>query len=378
MRCELSSLILLIAAYGAPAQVGADLSDSISRPDSEPATYSSYWDPAVLNLLRGNFSWTIGGPLVWAPQDDPDSLSIRQPSTVNFRDRWHMFMVTGKPGRPHRIEHAAAAKLESLASAGRTVLDLGEADVSCPQVFYFEPAKRWFLIFQKLDPTQKPAVRPMYSTSSDITDPKSWTRPQPLVIPYPQFESLWRDFWVICDDVDAYLFYTTTDGRVYRCRSPIDTFPGKVGPPLLTLKGDFVSSAHVYRVKKLRRYLIVVEAADLHRRYIKSYINTRLDEGWDDLCTSLAKPMAGGANVRLATPMTPHWTDSLAEAELIRDGFDQTQTIDPKNFRMIFSGCTEADRAGKAPGEIPWKIGIVEQPQRVLSDPLRGPDEPGR
>ncbi|MGA2499452.1 MAG: non-reducing end alpha-L-arabinofuranosidase family hydrolase, partial [Tepidisphaeraceae bacterium] len=259
----------------------------------------------MLNLLRGNFSWTIGGPLLWAEQDDPDTASLRQPTTVQLQGRWHMFMVTGKPGRPHRIEHVAGAKLEALQSAGRTVLNLGVEDVSCPQVFYFEPAKRWFLIFQKLDATQKPAVRPMYSTSDDIADPKLWTSPKQLGIPYPQFDSLWRDFWVICNDEDAYLFYTTTDGRVYRCRCAMDQFPMKWGPPLLTLKGDFVSSAHVYRLKKLRRYLMVVESADLHRRYVKSYINTRLDEGWDDLCTSLAKPMAGGANVRLVTPATP-------------------------------------------------------------------------
>ena len=367
MRRQFLTLIFLLVARGVAAQIGADLSDSISNPQPETTPYSSYWDPAILNLLRGNFSWTIGGPLLWAPQDDPDSVSIRQPTTVYFQDRWHMFMVTSKPGRPHRIECATAAKLESLQFAGRTVLDLGDADVSCPQVFYFEPAKRWFLIFQKLDVTQKPAVRPMYSTSTDITDPKLWTRPTQFEIPYPQFDSLWRDFWVICDEDDAYLFYTTTDGRVYRCRSAIDKFPGKLGPPLLTLKGDFVSSAHVYRVKKLRRYLMVMESADLHRRYTKAYINTRLDEGWDDLCTWLNKPMAG-SNVRLATPETPHWTDSVAEGELIRDGIDQTQTIDPKNFRMIFSGCMEADRAGKAPGEIPWKIGIIEQPQRGLME----------
>ncbi|MFI5378058.1 MAG: non-reducing end alpha-L-arabinofuranosidase family hydrolase [Tepidisphaerales bacterium] len=363
-------LILVVAARGAAAQGVPDLPDRVSKPESD-YTYSSYWDPVVLNLLRGNFSWTLGGPLLAAGQDDPDTVSLRQPTTVQFQGRWHLFLVSGKPGRPRRIEYVAGEKLETLQEATRTVVDLGKGDVSCPQVFYFQPAKRWFLFFQSFDATRRPAVRPMFSTNEDIGNPRSWTPPKEIQIPYPQFDALWRDFWVICDDEDAYLFYTTTDGRVYRCRGALGSFPEKWKPPLRALKGDFVSSAHVYRVKKLRRYLLVVEAADLHRRYIKAYINSRLDAGWDDLCASLNKPMAGAANVRLATPATPHWTDSLAEPELIRDGFDQTQTIDPKSFRMIFSGCTETDRAGKGPGEIAWKIGIIQQPQKGLMDQFR-------
>ncbi len=362
-------LLLVLPAMVASAGLPEE---PFSRPDPGDSPYSSYWDPAVLSLLRGDFAWTIGGTLLHAQDDDGGSaVSVRQPSTVRFQGRWHMFAVTGQPGRPHRIEYLASEELDGLRSTRRTALDLGEAHASCPQVFYFEPAKRWFMVFQSFDPGRKPAVRPMFSTSPDISDPGQWSRAQPMTIPFAQFDSLWRDFWVICDEEDAYLFYTTGDGRVYRCRGPLDEFPRKWNPPLLCLKGDFISSAHIYRVGKLRRYLMLATAADLHRRYIKAYINTRLDEGWDDLCVSLTKPMAGAANVRLLTPMTAQWTDTLAEAELVRDGVDQTQTVDPKKLRMIFTGCLESERAGKAPGEIPWKIGIIEPAAAAPGGPFR-------
>ncbi|MBN1805188.1 MAG: hypothetical protein JW837_08060 [Sedimentisphaerales bacterium] len=61
------------------------------------------------------------------------------------------------------------------------MLKVGNSDYYCaPQVFYFRPHKRWCLIYQ----TGAPGLNKMwvaYSTTTDITNPHSWTPAMPIL-----------------------------------------------------------------------------------------------------------------------------------------------------------------------------------------------------
>src|SRR5690625_5680633 len=73
-----------------------------------------------------------------------------------------------------------------------------------PQVFYFQPHGLWYQITQ---------WGGAYSTTTDISDPSSWSAKQPLLAGEPSGS---LDFWVICDDNNCYLFFSRNDGVLYR------------------------------------------------------------------------------------------------------------------------------------------------------------------
>ena len=62
---------------------------------------------------------------------------------------------------------------------------------TAPQVFYFAPQNKWYLIFQ--------SGQPQYSTNSDPTQPQNWTTPTNFFASQPSSVSNWIDFWIISD-----------------------------------------------------------------------------------------------------------------------------------------------------------------------------------
>ena len=53
------------------------------------------------------------------------------------------------------------------------------------------------------------------------------------------------------------------------------------------------------------------------------------------------------------------WTDNISHGELIRDGYDETLTVDPGNLRFIFQGMWDKDKSGKGYGQFQWRIGML-------------------
>ena len=70
------------------------------------------------------------------------------------------------------------------------------------------------------------------------------------------------------------------------------------------------------------------------------------------------RPFAGWANIRPAPGVEP-WTDNVSHGELIRDGIDQTMTVDPARLRFVFQGLLDEQKAGLDYGRYPWRIGIL-------------------
>jgi endo-1,4-beta-xylanase len=58
----------------------------------------------------------------------------------------------------------------------------------------------------------------------------------------------------------------------------------------------------------------------------------------------------------------------VSHGELIRDGIDQTLTMDPRNLRFLFQGMLDKDKSGRGYGQFSWRIGLLT-PVRVDTTP---------
>jgi hypothetical protein len=94
-------------------------------------------------------------------------------------------------------------------------------------------------------------------------------------------------------------------------------------------------------LKGTNQFLALVECMS-HRggsRYYRAFTADRLDGEWKPLrdADNEKTPFAGNANVRTANG-APLWTDGISHGELLREGADETATIDPQNIRFLYQG----------------------------------------
>jgi Glycosyl hydrolase family 62 len=325
---------------------------------SLPSAVAGEPQVGVENLLAGRFQWSTRPALI-APAErlsDPCH-SIKDPSIVFFEGRWHLFTTIRSQKRTHQIEYASFSNWKDADQAGRHVLTISDGYFCAPQVFYFSPHRKWYLIHQINEPSRKPELQPAFSTSANIADPKSWSKPTLLFDAHPTNITMWIDFWVICDEAKAHLFFTSLDGRMWRSETKLADFPQQWTTPKVVLRDDIFEASHTYRLKGLNKFLTLVEAQNEGRRYYKAYLADGLDGEWKLLAATRDKPFASPVNVR---DTGSHWTDSFSHGELLRDGYDERMDVDPANLRFLFQGVSDEAKAGKGYGEIPWKLGILE------------------
>jgi glycosyl hydrolase family 62 len=315
---------------------------------------SNSWE----SLQNGRFAWQSSGPMVSADKSTVDpQVSVKDPTLVWDQGRWHVFttirMLSGKV----EIGYLSFRDWHEAEAAPRTILHLHDQYYCAPQVFFFTPHKRWYLIYQLADEKRTPSFGPAYSTTETLSDPHSWSQPKPLLENAPE-EPKWLDFWVICDTRKAHLFYTSLDGRMWRCETKQSDFPGGWSKPRLALQADIFEASHTYKVKGTEQYLTIVEAQGGGRRYYKAYVADQLEGPWEGLATTLDKPFAAFSNVRQDSP----WTDniSISHGELVRAGANELMEVDPANIRLVFQGASDAEYRGTPYGKIPWRLGILD------------------
>ena len=321
--------------------------------------------------LSGAFRWAASRPLV-APLDrDGDHYySVKDPSIVRHNGRWHLFCTVRGKLRSHQIESFTFPDWDHAARAERRMMKLSDGYFCAPQVFHFRPHKKWYVVYQVIDKSREPALQPAYSTTADLSDPFSWTPPRLLFASHPEGVKMWIDFWVICDERKAHLFFTSLDGKMWRAETRLAGFPAGWDRPRVVLEGDIYEASHTYRLKGSRQYLTVVEAQGQGgRRYYKAYTASTLDGAWTPLADTPERPFASPANVKFES--SP-WTESFSHGELLRDGSDETLTVDPNNLQFLFQGVMDRDRKGKPYGEIPWRLGLLK------SGTVSVPPVPGR
>jgi hypothetical protein len=187
--------------------------------------------------------------------------------------------------------------------------------------------------------------------------PGSWSKPTLLFAKQPGNVKGWIDFWVICDETRAHLFFTSNDGNMWRAETKLAEFPNGWTEPSVVLRADIFEASHTYRLKGLEKFLTIIEAQNGSRRYYKAYLADRLDGEWKPLAATREKPFAAPMNVR---DTGHHWTDSFSHGELLRAGYDEKLEVDPATLRFLFQGVSDDQMRGKKYGEIPWKLGILE------------------
>jgi hypothetical protein len=309
-------------------------------------------------LTTGNFRWTASPPL-FSPAQRPDDpcCSVKDPTVVFHEGRWHLFCTIRSQKRTHQIEYCSFTDWKDADKAPRHLLNSINDEYYCaPQVFYFTPHKKWYLVFQAANKARGILYGPSYSTTENIADPASWSKFEPFYEKKPDNLKGWIDFWVICDATRAHLFFTSNDGRMWRAETKLADFPKGFGKPEVVLQGDIFEASHTYKIKDKEQYLTVIEA-QAGIRYYKAYLADQLDGKWRPLADTLQHPFAAKANVK---DSADHWTDSISHGEFLRDGNDEHLTIDPAHLRFLFQGVLQKDMAGKKYGEIPWRLGILE------------------
>ena len=246
-------------------------------------TVNGATDPPVTadDLVAGRFRWTVGPPLV-SPADRPDDPchAIKDPSIVFQEGRWHLFATIRSQTRTHQIEYLSFTDWKEANQAERHLLKICDGYFCAPQVFYFSRHKKWYLIFQTSDPSRKPELQPAFSTAASVSDPGSWSKPTWLFDTQPTDVARWIDFWVICDESKAHLFFTSLDGRMWRCETKLSDFPKGWTQPSVVLRDDIFEASHTYRLRGLNKFLTLIEAQDGDRRYYKAYLADRLDGDW--------------------------------------------------------------------------------------------------
>lgn len=311
--------------------------------------------PAALHLPA---MWECSAPLV-APESrtiEP-SRAQKDPTVVFHEGRWHLFMTVKLPGRT-AIEYCSFEKWEDADASRRTLVAVSDSKYfGAPQVFYFTPHKRWYLVFQVGVPNTK-KMWVAFSTTTTIGDPASWSNAQPMLDGGPDDprEVGGLDYWIICDDERAYLFLTSLDGRMWRLWTRLEDFPRGFAHCELALQAKIFEASHTYKLKGRDQYLTIVE--ENGQRCYKAFVADRLDGKWTPLADTFERPFAGAKNIQPAKGVE-RWTDNVSHGELIRDGNDQTMTVDAADLRFVFQGMLESDKTGKEYGAFQWRIGML-------------------
>jgi hypothetical protein len=310
------------------------------------------------SFKTGDFQWRCG-PVIQSRAERPNDpcYSVKDPTIVRYNNRWHLFTTIRSEKRTHQIEYSSFANWKNAAGAPRHLLTFNPGYFCAPQVFYFTSHRKWYLLHQASDTNRPVALQPAFSTSEKIDDPTSWSVPQFLYDKHPANIKGWIDFWIICDDAKAHLFFTSNNGLMWRAETSLAQFPKGWSVPQIVLRGDIFEASHTYRLRGMNRYLTIVEAQAGARRYYKAYTADKLDGEWMPLAASREKPFASNANVKFTGPA---WSQSFSHGELIRTGFDEHMEIDPNHLQFLFQGVLDKDMAGKPYGRIPWQLGLLE------------------
>ncbi len=311
--------------------------------------------------LPSTFSWTTTGPII-VPKSDAshDLVAVKDPTIVRYNGRWHVYASSVGRGGIYGMVYTSFADWADAPKANLYYMSKTpgfDTYVAAPQLFYFTPKKKWFLIFQ--------SGPPMFSTSDDPGDPTKWDRPQPLCPRTPAIVSEnggWLDFWVICDAQFCHLFFSNDHGRWYKSKTPVDRFPRGFGEPEVVLSdpeaGRVFEASNVYKIGGTGKYLALIEAFDNSsnwHRYFRSWIADRLEGPWTVLHDDARAPFAGIENVTFDGEA---WTQDISHGEMIRAGYDETMVIEGPRLQYVYQGFAPGSNTNDYNG-IPWKLGLL-------------------
>jgi len=307
--------------------------------------------PAMARAEDVPGKWTIAAPLLEpGPRGSFDETAVKDPTIVHHGGRWHLF-YTARGRDAYALGYVSAPQLAGLATAPRHRLEAlrGREDpyAAAPQVLYFEPQQAWYLIFQ----TRDGSYQPVYAATRTIERPESWSAPRPLV--RKQDKAKWIDFWVICDNTTAHLFYTRAHRGVFAMTTSLEAFPGgfrnarKMFSPVH-------EAVHVYRARARDEFHMLYELrGDGGLRRYGLARAPRLGGPW----ANVTDHFATGEQLQYHTGEAV-WTEEVSHGELLRCGHNQHLEYDPTDTRFLIQGLKSVEHAGPYP-DLPWRMGII-------------------
>ncbi|GAB5403120.1 MAG: hypothetical protein Aurels2KO_13510 [Aureliella sp.] len=321
--------------------------------------------PPADSILRGQFRWNVGQPLLGVdaaklPDSEHPWIAVKDPSAVRYDGNWHLFCTLRKltkgKGRI-RIGYLKFSDWADANDATWSVLKLTDDYHGAPQIFFFQPQQTWYLIYQATDPSRGLKYGPCFSTNDDISDPNGWTLPSPLYVPKPGSKA-GLDYWVICDNTTAHLFFTSLNGQMWRAETALADFPSSGWKdPVVALEADIFEASHTYSLRGLDKFITVVEAQNKKRRYFKAFLADRLDGKWEPLAATRDNPLVSPENV---VNQDDSWATSYSHGEFIRNGWDQRLEVEPSQLQLLFQGANDREYQRGGYGDIPWRLGILQ------------------
>ena len=312
--------------------------------------------------LPGSFRWSSSGVLISPKSDAGHTIAgIKDPTVVYSGGKYHVFASTANAAG-YNLVYLNFSDWSQAASAPQYYLDrtaIGSGYRAAPQVFYFAPQGKWYLVYQNGNAA--------YSTNSDISNPNGWSAPKnfygsmPDIIKQNIGNGYWVDMWVICDSANCYLFSSDDNGHLYRSQTTVANFPNGFGNTVIAMrdanKNNLFEASNVYKIAGQNQYLLLVEAIGSGgRRYFRSWTSPSLTGTWSPLAASESNPFAGADNV---TFPGGKWSNDISHGEMIRSGNDQTLPINPCHLQYLYQG--KNPNAGGDYNSLPWRLGLLTQ-----------------
>ena len=295
------------------------------------------------------FKWTSTGPLA-QPKSPPgrNFVSLKDFTIVRWQDAYHVYATvfdTTKSWSTVYFRFTDWAQADAAEQIPFT------RNAVAPTLLYFRPKQTWVLLYQ---------WGFQYATSSDPSQPSSWSQGKPLLSGGPSSGTGPIDQTAICDTSNCYLFFAADNGNIYRASLPIADFPGTFANPVAILTDStnkLFEAVQVYSVKGTSEYLMIVEAIGSGGRYFRAFRAPSLNGTFKALegAATEATPFAGKSNVTFEDGA---WTNDISHGDLVRSEPDETQPIDPCNMQFLYQGFDKS-KAGGDYGKIPYRPGLL-------------------
>jgi len=364
MRATVLTTLLMAILSGGACHTGSGAGGAAVR-ELQPGAHTASGTTGC--AIPARLQWRSTGPLVTAVPDAGHAIvSIKDPTVVYFNDQWHVYATTADVAGHWSMVYLHFGDWSQAGSARPYYMSDNPVFAgdyhAAPELFYFTPQNKWYLVYQSGPPT--------YSMTDDPSKPNTWSPPttffaeEPSVVTSNQGAGGWLDFWVICDATDCYLFFSDDNGNWYRSQTTVQDFPAGFGKTAIVMHDpighNLFEASHVYKLSGTSEYLALIEAiGPTGHRFFRSWIADTLVGSWASLADTWAEPFVGLNNVSFA-PGASAWTRDISHGEMIRDGYDETLTVDPCHLRFVYQGVDPA-KTNVGYSQLPYQLGLLSR-----------------
>jgi hypothetical protein len=306
--------------------------------------------------LPTSFKWTSSGPLA-EPQSPAGHkfVSLKDFTIVRVGDEYAIYATAFDSTASWTGVYIGFSDWSDLGSATQTWL--GNRAAVAPQLMYFTPKDIWVLTYQ---------WGFQYATSTDPTNPTSWSQGKSLLTGNPtsgQGGTGPIDQSVICDDSDCYLFFAGDNGRIYRGSMPIDDFPSaftNAAQIMQDTSANLFEAVEVYSIKGADTYLMIVEAMGGGGRFFRAFTADSLGGTFTAMpqASSENTPFAGKKNVTFDDDA---WTNDISHGDIVREDPSEKKPIDPCHLLFLYQGRNPTINVDY--GLLPYRPGLLTATQ---------------